>query len=561
MFTRKQRVIFLSLIVLAAGFRIAIVHWLPNDSADDSLGYEQIARNVLEQHVYTHVTEAPFTPTLVRLPGYPLFLAAIYSVFGHTNNTAVRVVQALIDTGTCVLVAVLAFLWQPIQRKKMATAIAALALAAVNPFTTIYCALVLTEVPSTFLIVTACIAVTLAFRAGKFESELRWWAISGLLTGIGVLFRPDVGLVTLSIGLTLALRRLWRPALDGSASSDVPAEERGDPKRRRRFALPARSRVSRMLVAGGVFSFAFILALAPWTIRNWRTLHVFQPLAPLNANMPGEFVPLGYHRWLKTWMTDAAYLDQLMWDLGKNPVDVEELPDSAFDSQAEHDRVEALFDKLNGDDSASESPEAKPASSPSPSPSPSTNKNQTRNQNEENEEEGDQDEQADAAQDQSTSPGEITPEIDAGFAAIANERIRRHPFRYYVLLPLRRAHALWFNTHSDFYPFSGDALPLNNPENSRAENFWLPIFAVLVGIYTVLGIAGLILLAMDGGFEERTWVLLVALIVITRLALFSMAVSVEPRYVVEFFPILAATGGIAILNFKDFFRRKKIDAS
>jgi hypothetical protein len=121
-------------------------------------------------------------------------------------------------------------------------------------------------------------------------------------------------------------------------------------------------------------------------------------------------------------------------------------------------------------------------------------------------------------------------------------------------LPLRRAHALWFNTHSDFYPFVGDALPLNNPENTRAENFWLPVFAVLVGIYTVLGVGGLMLLVMNGGFDQRAWVLLVALIFITRLALFSMAVSVEPRYVVEFFPILAATGAIAIFNFRGFFR-------
>jgi 4-amino-4-deoxy-L-arabinose transferase-like glycosyltransferase len=436
----------------------------------------------------------------------------------------VRIVQALLDTGTCVLVAMLAFLWQPNQRKKMATAIVAMALAAVNPFTTIYCAIVLTEVPSTFLIVAACIAATLAFRANRLERELRWWAISGLLTGIGVLFRPDVGLVTASIGV-LALVKLFR-------------------RQTRRWR--------QSILAGAVLSAAFMLALAPWTIRNWRTLHVFQPLAPLNANMPGEFVPLGYHRWLKTWMTDGEFLDQLMWDLGKEPVDVDELPDSAFDSQAEHDRVEELFDKLNGD---SESPDAKPESSPSPSPTQAANKNQAKNPNEENEEESD--EPDDAAQEQSTSPGELTPEIDAGFAQIANERIARRPFRYYVMLPLRRAHALWFNTHSDFYPFVGNALPLNNPENNRAENFWLPVFAVLVGIYTLLGVAGLVLLAMSGGFEEWSWVLLVALVFITRLALFSMAVSVEPRYVVEFFPFLAATGGIALMNFKDFFKRKK----
>jgi 4-amino-4-deoxy-L-arabinose transferase-like glycosyltransferase len=524
MFTRKQWAILLSLIVLAAAFRLAIVHWLPNDSAGDSIGYEQIARNVLEHHVYSHLDEPPFAPTLVRLPGYPLFLAAIYAVFGHTNNTAVRIVQALLDTGTCALVAWLAFLWQPDQRKKIATAIAALALAAINPFTTIYCATILTEVPSTFLIVAACIAATLAFRAEKPERELRWWAISGLITGIGVLFRPDVGLVTASIGV-FALIKLFRRQTQ---------------------------RWPRSMLAAAVLSVAFILALAPWTIRNWRTLHVFQPLAPLNANMPGEFVPLGYYQWLKTWMTDGEYLDPLLWDLGKEPVDLDALPDSAFDSQDEHDRVEALYDQLYGPDS--ESQDAKPASSPSPSP------NQSGNANEETEEpdEPDENQPNSADNDQSTETHDLTPEIDAGFAQIARERIARHPFRYYVLLPLRRAHALWFNTHSDFYPFSGDALPLMSPENTRAENFWLPIFAVLVGIYTVLGVGGLVLLTMNGGFEERALVLLVALIFITRLTLFSMAVSVEPRYVVEFFPILAATGAIAMIALLKKFRKQKV---
>jgi hypothetical protein len=62
---------------------------------------------------------------------------------------------------------------------------------------------------------------------------------------------------------------------------------------------------------------------------------------------------------------------------------------------------------------------------------------------------------------------------------------------------------------------------------------------------------------MNGGFEGRVWVLLVALIFIARLVLFSMVVSVEPRYVVEFFPFLAVTGAIGILNFKDWFKRDK----
>jgi len=60
-----------------------------------------------------------------------------------------------------------------------------------------------------------------------------------LITGIGVLFRPDVGLVTLSIGITLVVSRLL--------SSGVSLEGEGEPKRRRRLALPAQSKMLALM--------------------------------------------------------------------------------------------------------------------------------------------------------------------------------------------------------------------------------------------------------------------------------------------------------------------------
>ena len=47
-------------------------------------------------------------------------------------------------------------------------------------------------------------------------------------------------------------------------------------------------------------------------------------------------------------MIDNEYLDEFLWEIDKQQVDVDELPDSAFDSQAERDRVEELFDQYNG---------------------------------------------------------------------------------------------------------------------------------------------------------------------------------------------------------------------
>src|ERR1700730_12572249 len=106
---RKNWLVFAALVFVAASFRIAVAHWLPNDLPDDAKTYARLARNVLEQHVYSDETEAPYDPSLIRVPGYPLLLASIYSVFGHTSNGAVRFLQALIDTASCALVALLAF--------------------------------------------------------------------------------------------------------------------------------------------------------------------------------------------------------------------------------------------------------------------------------------------------------------------------------------------------------------------------------------------------------------------------------------------------------------------
>src|ERR1044072_6679814 len=148
---RDSLVVYVVLLVIAFSFRVAVARFLPNDAPDGGKVYAQIARNVLEQHVYSHEAEAPYAPTLIRLPGYPLLVAGVYSIFGHNDNQAVRIVQALIDTATCALIALLAFHWEPDDKRKRRSSIAALALAAACPFTTIYVATILTEIPTMFL--------------------------------------------------------------------------------------------------------------------------------------------------------------------------------------------------------------------------------------------------------------------------------------------------------------------------------------------------------------------------------------------------------------------------
>ena len=609
-------IVFLALLIVAGTFRIFVAHHWANDSPDDAKTYARIARNVLEQHTFSNSEAAPFAPTLIRLPGYPLFLAAIYKVFGHGNNGAVREVQALIDTATCGLIALLAFYWEPDEGRKRAAAIAALALAAVCPFTAIYSATVLTEVPTMFLAVAMCVAATLAFR-GNFTTEdteksqsnknlkqtLLWWLVAGLLGGIAVLIRPDSGLLVAAIGLTLVVAgvlRIWSAPAEriGDGALDVasPREFRdhkskavspdgsGSPPRSKKY-------LAHLFATGAVFSLAFIFVLTPWTIRNARVFHRFQPLAPAHGEMPDEFVPRGYYLWLRTWLDDERYIAPFLWSLDTDPITIDDVPPHAFDSKDEKNRVEALLDRYNypngspTPNSAPQQPQPSPIPQASPPQTPpnaagsigkpnpnSTPKNTKANANSNAEDTGDENDQSDNSSDQrdetdnpnesATSepephgPVKMTPEIDAGFAQLARERIARHPFRHYVWLPVARAETMWFDTHSQYWPFEGDLLPFEDLDYAGYQHIWLPLFAGLTGLYTLLGGLGGWLLWRSRKLAARRWLLLAALVIFVRLAFFATLENPEPRYVVEFFPFLSILGGIAISRIPKLSKRR-----
>jgi uncharacterized membrane protein HdeD (DUF308 family) len=537
--------VFVVLLLAAFSFRVAVARFLPNDSPDDGKLYAQMARNVLEQHVYSHETQPPYSPSLIRLPGYPLFLAGVYTLFGHNDNTAVRIVQALFDTATCALIALVAYYWEPEEKRKRRTAIAALALAAMCPFTTIYVATILTETLTMFLVAAMCLLATLALRSTKQKRALLLWVATGIVAGLCVLFRPDSGLFALAIGLTLVVAILTRP-------SEVNLS-----KRREEILY----RTARTSYLGAIFSLGFCLVLVPWTIRNYRLFHLFQPLAPAHAEMPGEFVARGYLSWLRTWIDDGRYIGPVLWSLDSSPIKLSDIPDKAFDSAEEKVRVGKLLAQYNNggeepgiftdENGAAKTPDAQTDKPEQSDQSDQDNANESDDQGDESDEEDNSESQPDSASpaDQ-TADVEMTPEIDAGFAQIARERIARHPFRYYAWLPLKRAHSLWFDTHSQYYPFEGDLLPLSDLDHSINQQIWLPLFAGLTLLYSLLGIAGGWFLWQTGNAGARISVLLAALMIFLRVGFFATLENPEPRYVVEVFPFLSILGGIALTRLR-----------
>jgi Dolichyl-phosphate-mannose-protein mannosyltransferase len=550
---QRKRIVVTGLLLTAAfSFRFYIARFLPNDTPGDSAVYTLMARNLLEQHVYSHHDRPPYSPSLIRLPGYSIFLAGIYSVFGHANNTAPRIVQATLDTVTCGLVAMIAYYWEPDEKRKRIASIAALALAAVCPFTAVYVGTILTETWACFLAVALCLLATLAFKASSYKRSLWWWGAAGLIGGVGVFFRPDAGLFVASVGLTLVISTL------------LASKNENGPQR-------IGKRVARLLVQGSMLSIAFVLVLVPWTVRNWREFHLFMPLAPYHGEMPGEFVPNGYNAWIRSWLDDRKYIEPMLWALDDSEIDPDDMPDSAFDSAEEKARVAQLLDQYNNPQEETDSTTATPAvPTPSPTPSPATaqaNKRSAKTQpspspkadEEDKEDQGDQNNEQDSEDQPRKQKPEMTPAIDAGFGQIAHERIARNPLRYYLWLPLKRARSLWFGPHADYYPFAGELFPLEDLDSRIHQQIWLPLFLGLVWIYTLLGVGGGWRLWRSRDFNSRRWLLLAALLIFLRLAFLSTMENPEPRYTVEFFPFLAILSGIflARLNPRSLWNHKR----
>ena len=76
-----------------------------------------------------------------------------------------------------------------------------------------------------------------------------------------------------------------------------------------------------LLVAGGD-----IVPLIPWTLRNLHTFHRFEPLAPRYANDAEDIVMTGFNRWSKTWMADYVSVQEIYWNVPGDAIDVTRLP-------------------------------------------------------------------------------------------------------------------------------------------------------------------------------------------------------------------------------------------
>jgi hypothetical protein len=344
---------------------------------------------------------------------------------------------------------------------------AAFLLAAICPFLANYAAAALTETLEIFFTV---LALDLALRGLVPLSEgPRSNSISDTL-------------IWLECGLSIAACILLRP--DGGILFGAVAASLFWLFLRRACAkhaesVPASAHRSWSVVlpilrAGLILTFATFAPLVPWTLRNLHTMHRFQALAPRYANDADDPRMTGFNRWAKTWIAGYVSVEEIYWNVPGDAIDIGRLPSRAFDSAAQREATTQLFADYNQDH-------------------------------------------------------DITPELDARFAALAAARIRSAPLRYYLWLPALRIADMWLRPRTELLPSDPRWWELND------KPAWLAV-SIVFGLINLAYIA----LAAAGWLRSRMLhgVSLFVLFVVLRSLFLGTLENPEPRYTLECYPIV-----------------------
>ena len=231
-----------------------------------------------------------------------------------------------------------------------------------------------------------------------------------------------------------------------------------------------RERQQRVVSSLLLFCLAVGLALAPWVIRNYVSLGKIQPLASEYGQSREAYFPTGYLWWVRTWIKDETHFDYAFnpaWFPQSTFFDVERLPPGTYDSEEERLRLAGLISRFN---------EAR----------------------------------------------FITPDMDQEFRALAYERIKRRPLRFFVLLPLYRAASMWLTGFS----------------TSHLRPYMLILRILSVLPVHVGGVLAIVLL-----WRRQPLALLLALIAVVRTVFMSYHYAPETRYMAEIYaPMIAACG-------------------
>jgi len=248
MIKNKQKLILMVILLITLTIRLIFVYTTPQGALPkerDGVGYHLTAVRLLETGKFAYGGYGELKPNAYVTPGYPLFLAGMYSIFGANANglKAVAYTQAVLSVATLFLMFLLA---QRLLGYK--AGILAIILAAIYPPFTWANSYILTEVVFTFFLMCFVFLMVLGLR----EKKAWIFFLSGLALGVASIIRPTPApYIAVVFVLIFANNRPIKPKLFVSAA---------------------------VLIVG------FLLIMSPWWLRNFELYHRFVPLSTEGGN-------------------------------------------------------------------------------------------------------------------------------------------------------------------------------------------------------------------------------------------------------------------------------------
>lgn len=300
---RAQPLPWLAIAALMLTVRLVFVFAYPIAIGDASV-YQEVARNILYNGC---VSLSPSTGGLCaphwggnQLPGYPAFVAAVWSIFGETN-TAVRVIQAFISSAALVYLAWAGSLWTNSRTVGLILG----TVLALSPATLGWPRHMFTE-----SLAIACSAWVFAELIRSLaEKNLRFVSL-GLALAVAVFIRLD--LLSLCVPVALIGLVIERPG--------------------------------KAIAKGAAIIVMLALPLSAWMARSVTVGLPAMPNLTITAN--GERFPAGFMAWGQSWATDQYQLGIWMYPVMKQRYRKIAPPPIAFDDEQEARRVGNLLDYL-----------------------------------------------------------------------------------------------------------------------------------------------------------------------------------------------------------------------
>src|SRR6266511_4115669 len=293
--------VLLALFLLSAAiFRVAVVREY-SSSSPDGVQYYRLSRELIGAGRFA-LGPPPQPLTYSRLPGYPLFVAAVAVRPSLSDQEVVRraaLANVVLDLLTAILlVLIVRNLGMPRWHGPLAVTLVALC-----PLMFLFAVYFLTESLSTFL---GTLSFFCALRSAQPEPRSKLYAIaSGCAVGAALLVRADM--ISLIPALLVLVWRRW-------------------------------SRIGLILLAAG-------LMIAPWAVRNLIQFghpHIAATEWPAQDGQP---LPTGPMQWMRTWAAgrpgDGDLSSRFVF---RQPATPQDLRPVMYDSAAEHAELVSILD-------------------------------------------------------------------------------------------------------------------------------------------------------------------------------------------------------------------------